>query len=360
MRKLRLIVSALFLLVSIAAATRSAIQAQNHPSKDPAAPQVGCDTSCHNEPKYKKEDTYRKEECIVCHMKAEDVAREKLLVAEAAKTAKPGPATAAAPGMGKKKKGPYLVKNQKAALKRLKGKPRALPGVKRKAPTGMVYIPAGEFLMGSSERWSDESPEHVWYLDDYFIDKYEVTNSVYRKFVQATGRRPPDHWPGGRFPEDLAYHPVVYVSWYDAQAYCQWAEKRLPLEQEWEKAGRGTDGRTYPWGNEFDESKSNNAQKESKGTEPVGSYESGKSPYGLYDMSGNVWEWVDAWYKPHPGNTTPSEEYGEKYKVSKGGSWYNCLFYNCGISGPTYNRSFFVPETKNNSMGFRCAKDGDP
>ncbi|MFQ5852348.1 MAG: formylglycine-generating enzyme family protein [Candidatus Binatia bacterium] len=251
----------------------------------------------------------------------------------------------------------YLVEDQVAARLRLKGKPMVLPKTDLPAPEGMVYIPRGEFIMGTNMRWEDEGPEHVVYLHEYFMDKYEVTNADYKKFVGATGHRFPDHWKEGDYPEELANHPVTYVDWHDAAAYCQWAGKRLPSEQEWEKAARGTDGRQYPWGNAFYEDRSNSPQKKSKGTEPVGSYENGKSPYGLYDMSGNVWEWVDAWYKPHPGNNTASEEYGQKYRIIKGGSWYNCLFYNCGISAPSYNRAFLVPLTRNSTSGFRCAKD---
>lgn len=327
-------------------------------SKDPAAPTVGCDPSCHNDPSYmeKKGYIHKSEECVACHMGAEEIPREKSNLVIAAEIQKGGRPQKAEKG---KRRGTDLVKDQKGAIAKLKGKKMVLPKVKIEVPSGMVYIPAGEFIMGSNDRWPDEAPEHVVYVNAYFIDKYEVTNAEYRKFVQATGHRPPDHWLGGKLPDEMAPHPVTYVTWVDAIACCQWQGKRLPIEQEWEKAARGTDGRTYPWGNEWDESKSNNPQRDSKGTEPVGSYENGKGPYGLYDMSGNVWEWVDAWYKPHPGNTVASEEYGEKYKVAKGGSWYNCLFYNCGISAPTYNRSFFVPETKNNTVGFRCAKDAD-
>ena len=221
---------------------------------------------------------------------------------------------------------------------------------------GMVYIPAGEFIMGSNERWDDESPEHIASTDAYYIDLYEVTNQDYKKFVEAAKREAPYHWPEGKIPEGMAKHTVVYVSWFDARDYCKWAGKRLPTEQEWEKASRGEDGFTYPWGHEWSLDKSNNPYKHSTGTEPVGSYPEGKSPYGLYDMSGNVWEWVDSYYLPHPGNTVHRAEYGKDKRILKGGSWFDCLSYGCGLSAPTFNRSFFTPEVRNNSFGFRCAK----
>jgi formylglycine-generating enzyme required for sulfatase activity len=104
----------------------------------------------------------------------------------------------------------------------------------------------------------------------------------------------------------------------------------------------------------FDPEKSNNPQKGSDGPEAVGSYEAGKSVYGVYDMSGNVWEWIDGYYLPHPGNDIPNPQYGKNLRLAKGGSWFNCLYYNCGISAPMYNRAFFLPTTQNASMGFRC------
>jgi len=229
-------------------------------------------------------------------------------------------------------------------------------------PNEMVLIPAGEFIMGSNDRLPDEGPQHKVSLPAYYIDKFEVTNLQYKQFIDATQRRSPRYFRNRTFPDGKADHPVTYVGWEDADAYCQWAGKRLPTEQEWENAARGNDGRTYPWGNEFDIAYGNTPVRWEKlgtfgDTTPVGSFEKGISPYGLYDMSGNVWEWTASWYKAHPGNKTPSESYGERYKILKGGSWWDCSFYKCGLSAPVYNRSFFAKKVKNDTFGFRCAKN---
>ena len=223
--------------------------------------------------------------------------------------------------------------------------------------TGMALIPEGEFVMGSNERWDDEAPEHLSYTKAFYMDLNEVTNSDYEKFVVATQQMTPYHWPEGNIPKRKEQHPVVYVSWFDASNYCKWAGKRLPTEHEWEKSARGQDGLIYPWGNQWALDKSNHPYKNSTGTEPIGSYPEGRSPYGLNDMSGNVWEWVDSYYLPHPDNPVTRAEYGKDKRVLKGGSWFDCLSYGCGLSAPTFNRSFFTPEVKNNSFGFRCAKD---
>jgi formylglycine-generating enzyme required for sulfatase activity len=230
-------------------------------------------------------------------------------------------------------------------------------------PNPMVFIAAGPFLMGSNDRLPDEGPQHEVNLDSYYIDVYEVTNLQYKKFNDATKRRSPAHFRNRSFPPGKADHPVTYVSWEDAQAYCQWAGKRLPTDEEWEKAARGTDGRMFPWGNEFDVLKANTPLRWQQigdfgDTTPVGAFADGVSPYGLYDTSGNVWEWTSSWYKAYPNNTVASESYGERYKTLKGGSWFDCSFYNCGISAPVFNRAFFSVRTKNDSFGFRCAKDG--
>lgn len=229
-------------------------------------------------------------------------------------------------------------------------------------PNEMVLVPAGEFIMGTNDRLPDEGPEHKVTLPSFYIDRYEVTNLQYKQFIDATNRKSPEHFRNRTFPDGKADHPVTYVTWNDADEYCRWAGKRLPSEQEWEKTARSTDGRNYPWGADFAITRANTPQRwvvlEKEGdTTPVGAFPQGVSAYGTYDMSGNVWEWTSSWYTPHPGNTRITENYGEKYKVLKGGSWWDCSFYKCGISAPSYNRSFFLQSTRNKSFGFRCAKD---
>ena len=232
-------------------------------------------------------------------------------------------------------------------------------------PNEMVSIPAGEFIRGTDHRLPDEGPQHTVNLQEFMIDRYEVTNLQYKKFMDATAHRSPDHFRNRIFPAGKADHPVTYVSWNDAEDYCAWAGKRLPTDQEWEKAARGTDGREFPWGNEFNIENANmplrwQELKQFGDTTPVGAFEKGVSPYGVYDMAGNVWEWTSSWYEAYPGNTTPSESYGQRYKTVKGGSWFDCSFYKCGISAPVYNRGFFASRTRNDSFGFRCAKDAPP
>jgi sulfatase modifying factor 1 len=151
--------------------------------------------------------------------------------------------------------------------------------------------------------YDDEQPQHPVYVSEFYIGRYPVTNAQYAAFVKATKHRAPEHWEGGgRIPSGKENHPVVYVSWDDAVAFCQWLSQetgrtfRLPTEAEWEKAARGTDGRIYPWGNGWDETKLNSGEAGPGDTTPVGQYSpDGDSPYAA-DMSGNVWEWCADWY----------------------------------------------------------------
>ena len=305
---------------------------------DADKPEMTCDTACHLPENIirAKENKFKKESCRECHS-----------------------IETASKGISPFRRGKKILmtsasprKPSGAAAKRAQAKTPSHAEEKE-----MAFVPAGEFIMGSNERWDDESPEHMRETRAFYIDYYEVSNRRYRKFVSAAKRPPPHHWADGEIPAGKENHPVTYVSWFDASDYCAWAGKRLPKEPEWEKASRGDDGLIYPWGDLWTLDKSNNPYKNSTGTETIGSYPEGRSPYGLYDMSGNVWEWVDAFYLPHPGNVVPSQEYGKDKRVLKGGSWFDCLSYGCGLSAPAFNRSFFNPEVKNNSFGFRCAKD---
>ncbi|MBI5234499.1 MAG: formylglycine-generating enzyme family protein [Deltaproteobacteria bacterium] len=230
---------------------------------------------------------------------------------------------------------------------------------KTKPPEDMAAVPAGEFTMGADDWWPKSQPAHKINLKAFYIDRYEVTNKRYKTFVSATGAPAPSHWPDGVIPKDREDHPVVFVSWFDASAFCKWEGKRLPTEAEWEKAARGADKRIFPWGDKFSKDKANTPQYGRNDTMPVGSFEQGKSPYKAYDMAGNAWEWVEDWFQPYPDNTHPDENYGEKYKVLRGGSWYDCTYYKCGISAPSFNRIFFHPSSRNSYFGFRCARDGD-
>ncbi|HXW01419.1 MAG TPA: SUMF1/EgtB/PvdO family nonheme iron enzyme, partial [Anaerolineae bacterium] len=215
----------------------------------------------------------------------------------------------------------------------------------------LILIPAGEFLMGSDPKVDkyardNEQPQHRLYLPAYYIAKTPVTNAHYALFVQATQHRPPQNWTGKEPPKSEKYHPVVYVSWKDAAAYCRWLAHvtgkpyRLPTEAEWEKAARGTDGRIYPWGNERNASRCNTYESGKSATTPVGSYPSGASPYGVLDMAGNGWEWCATKRdKPYPYNAT-EDEWAANYlkdkaaRVLRGGAFnFSGSYARCAFRG---------------------------
>ncbi|HET6371125.1 MAG TPA: formylglycine-generating enzyme family protein [Nitrospiria bacterium] len=220
----------------------------------------------------------------------------------------------------------------------------------------MIQIPAGSFIMGDDHFKKTAGPRHTVTLPAYEIDEFDVTNAQYRTFIAASGHPSPPYWIGQNYPPGKANHPVTFVTWFDANAYCQWVGKRLPSEAEWEKAARGTDGRVYPWGDKQEVKRANVPPLGLGDTTPVDAFKGGRSPYGLYDMSGNVFQWTNDWFLPYPGNTTPHPNYGEKLKVLRGGSFYDCSYYRCGISFQTYNRIALSPTTRAISAGFRCAK----
>jgi len=212
----------------------------------------------------------------------------------------------------------------------------------------LVTVPAGDFLMGGDEVRGDEKPQHLVFVREFEIGKYPVTNFEYRAFVLDTGHKPPPHWLP-QYPEELDDHPVVYVSWHDAVAYCKWLSQKtgksycLPSEAEWEKAARGTDGREFPWGNEWDASKCNSAEGGPGCTTPVGKYSpAGDSPYGAADMAGNVWEWCSSLYRGYPYDPGDGREdwVAEGVRVLRGGAfYYNRRYVRCACrlrSDPFY------------------------
>jgi len=234
----------------------------------------------------------------------------------------------------------------------------------------MVLIPAGPFIMGSRQSLVElnpvdllntdrhalgpEDPAHETILDDYYIDRFEVTNGDYMKFVQASGAAKPRTHDNPDFNDPR--QPVAGVNWKEANAYCEWRGKRLPSEAEWEKAGRGKRPVKYPWGNEAPESSRLNYNEELNKTTPVGSYEAGKSDYGVHDLSGNVAEWTNDWHLPEyylfsPKENPPGPEKGQ-YKVLRGGNWRN----NADDVRLTY-RNATIPSLRNLGVGFRCAKN---
>ena len=234
-------------------------------------------------------------------------------------------------------------------------------------PDGMVIVPTGWFLMGSDPKKDyaagpQEQPQRWVYLDAFQIDRYEASNVDYLRYVLASGADWPPYWKRDPFPEKMAGHPVIGVSWLEAHAYCQWVGKRLPTEAEWEKAARGSDGRIFPWGDQpAGWAKSNIAHSGSKRglkyppLANVNRYDRGVSPYGVYQMAGNVSEWVSDWFDPE------YYQQGESYnpegpvvgqdKVFRGGSWNEDpeVARSAGRNaGALDHRSYLT--------GFRCAK----
>jgi formylglycine-generating enzyme required for sulfatase activity len=195
----------------------------------------------------------------------------------------------------------------------------------------MVNIPPGNFLYG------DEKQERE--LLDFWIDRTPVTNAEYARFVVATDHSLPDYWESKTPPAETAGDPVVYVTCYDAEAYAEWAGKRLPTEEEWEKAARGVDGRIYPWG-DWEPGRCNVEETGIHRATPVGQFSpGGDSPYGCVDMAGNVWEWTSSPWKP-----------GSDYRVVRGGSWrYNLKRARCAY------RLSDNPHNSHRDHGFRCA-----
>ena len=262
-------------------------------------------------------------------------------------------------------------------------------------PPGMELVTAGEFTMGSHSNAGyiapvDGQPVHTIFLDAYWIDRHEVTNEAFERFVALTGhvttaeskgsswvfasgqtwhRILGTRWnaPLGRGSDlsGLDEHPVVHVSWYDARDYCAWVGKRLPTEAEWEKAARGDDGRAFPWGAEVARTRANYGADSCcdadpsdgyAGSSPAGSYPAGVSPHGVHDMAGNVGEWVGDWYSldyytASPPRNPKGPTQGSN-RVLRGGSWIDDPYFL-----RTFSRSGLTPSTTLNYLGFRCAMD---
>ena len=243
----------------------------------------------------------------------------------------------------------------------------------------MVRIPAGEFLMGTRPEDRDsaleERPQHTVMLDEFWIDKTETTNAQYQQCVEAGACRPPERAisytrPSYYGDEEFADYPVIWVNWHDAQAYCQWAGKRLPTEAEWEKAARGPEPRRYPWGEEWPDGRrvnmcDINCEFDDRqididdgfaDTSPVGHYPEGANPFGLLDMAGNVWEWVHDWYADDYYEWTTKEnpqgpQYGEE-RVMRGGAWN---MWQIDLRTAAREKGF--PHLTYPNVGFRCAGD---
>jgi formylglycine-generating enzyme required for sulfatase activity len=254
----------------------------------------------------------------------------------------------------------------------------------------LARIPPGDFLMGAADAEEDERPVHRVFVSEFFIGRFPVTHDDYARFVRATGYQPPTIrelpliasggrdalfrelaapyvWTGDQPPPGHGSHPVVLVTYEDASAYCEWLSTelarpvRLPTEAEWERAARaGVDGQKYPWGNDIDASHGNyltdSANKRQRGTRPTGTYQ--PNAYGLYDMCGNVWEWVSDWYSPdYYGTGEARDPRGPdrgSMRIVRGGSWVNddVAMLRCAY------RHKVPPDTYAYSVGFRIVCEG--
>jgi formylglycine-generating enzyme required for sulfatase activity len=237
------------------------------------------------------------------------------------------------------------------------------PAVITERGAEMVLISAATFIMGSNKGSSVERPVHQVSLSTFYMDRYEVTNILYKECVQVVVCQPPLYLNSATRPiyygnTKFDNYPVIFVDWEMAKNYCEWRGARLPTEAEWEYAARGTDGRTYPWGENIDQSRANYYETD---TSAVGSYEMGKSPFGLYDMAGNVWEWVSDWFQPdyysrlEDNASNPQGPITGSQHVLRGGSWGDIV-----TDLRTTFRYGNSPDYMLGNFGFRCARDAQP
>jgi formylglycine-generating enzyme required for sulfatase activity len=237
------------------------------------------------------------------------------------------------------------------------------PQVKKPADLeSMCSVPAGEFVMGRDTAENDEQPQRSVWLDAFYIDRTEVTNRAFKAFCDATGYLHPSNplWDGNYFLANPD-HPVLNLTWDQARAYCTWAGKRLPTEAEWEKAARGTDGRTYPWGNAWGDSLANMRDGDAFAkAAPVGRFPGGASPYGALDMAGNVWEWCSDWYlleyyQQAPARNPIGPPGPAPRRVVRGGS-----FTSGQSDAEVANRDKYTPNHLLDHIGCRCAWSSQP
>jgi len=212
---------------------------------------------------------------------------------------------------------------------------------------------------GEAKWYEDEVPQREVDLPAFEIGSCPVTNREYQAFVREADYRPPEGWDRDEYPAGKGDHPVVNVSWRDAVAYCRWLSEqtgwsfRLLTEAEWEKEARGTEGRQYPWGDDFDAARCNTREGGPGGTTPVGQYPEGAGPYGALDMAGNVWEWCSSLYRPYPYNSGDGRENQEAggSRVLRGGSWVNFQDNaRCAYRYRDHPGLWLV------DVGFRCAR----
>ena len=217
-------------------------------------------------------------------------------------------------------------------------------------PGEMVLVPAGEFIFGDKDKESSAFPEQKINLPAFWIDKYEVTNAEYLDFSIKSGYSSEGQNWRLHFTAQKANYPVMNITWNDAVAYCKAAGRRLLTEEEWEKAARGTDGRRYPWGEKWEAGRSNTFEAGLRDAVEIARFED-VSPYGVYDLLGNVQEWTSSWYKAYKGNPKKSTDFGERYRVVRGLS--HSIY---GSKSPVWTRSAWLPKALY-GFGCRCAKD---
>ena len=236
----------------------------------------------------------------------------------------------------------------------------------------MVLVPAGEFIMGTNKTddekthlkigavkplFLDQHPTRKIFLDSYYIDKYEVTNEEYKKFLDLSGYDElPGHWKNGSYSEGKDRYPVTHVTWREALTYALWAQKSLPTETQWEKAARGVDGRIYPWGDHYEKGMSNMDIDGARDLVEVGTYPRDISPYKAYDLGGNVMEWTMDWYQAYPGSTYKNPRYGKTLKVLRGNAFQNAGHYFLEAYRYSFSRTEADPNDYFLNVGFRCLK----